>query len=97
MLKHWTNTMLTGIIVGLLVPMISFNAYVFLFREGETVMQVLVRFMFLNVFTHVVSLAAIPNLLVFFLFLWTNKERSANGVIGATIIYAMIVAVLIFI
>ena len=89
--------MLTGIIIGLIVPVISFEACVFIFREGETFMQVLDRFVFLDVFTHIISLAAVLNLLVFFLFLWANKERSANGVIGATIIYAMIVAVLIFI
>ncbi len=96
-MKRWINTMFTGILTGLLVPLISFQAYVSLYRKGETVVQVLDRFVFLNVLTHVMSLACIPNLLVFFLFLWTNNERSAHGVIGATIIYALTVAVLIFV
>ena len=74
MIKHWTNNMLTGIIIGLIVPVISFEAYVFIFREGETFMQVLDRFVFLDVFTHIISLAAVPNLLVFFLFLWAIRK-----------------------
>ncbi len=96
-MKRWINTMFTGILTGLLVPLISFQVYVSLYRKGETLVQVLDRFVFLNVLTHVMSLACIPNLLVFFLFLWTNNERSAHGVIGATIIYALTVAVLIFV
>lgn len=96
-MKRWSNTMLTGLVIGILVPMISFQTYVSLYRKGETLIQVVDRFIFLNVLTHVMSLACIPNLLVFFLFLWTNNERSAHGVIGATIIYALTVAVLIFI
>ena len=96
-MKRWIDTMLTGIFAGLILPMISFQAYVYLYRQGETVIAVLERFVLLNVLTHVISLACIPNLLLFFIFLWTGKERSAHGVIGATLIYAIIVAVLIFI
>ncbi len=89
--------MLTGVLAGLIIPVITFMIYVLLFRSGETAMEVWNRFKFLNVSTHVISLSAIPNLLVFFLFLWAGKERSANGVIGATIIYALLVAGIIFI
>jgi len=97
MIKTWTDTMLTGVLVGILTPMLSFLLYVIFFRPGETSIEVLERFMDRNVFTHVISLSAIPNLLVFFLFLWAGKERSAYGVIGATLIYALIVAGVIFI
>jgi hypothetical protein len=95
-MKNWKDTMLTGILTGIITPMISFRLYVFLFRKFETTSEVFDRFVYRDVITHVISLSAIPNLLVFFLFLWAGKERSAYGVIGATLIYALLVAGLIF-
>jgi hypothetical protein len=95
--RDYSNTMLSGIIAGLLAPPLSFLAYKFLFRPDETIHEVLNGFIRLDVLTHVISLSVVPNLLVFFLFLWAGKERSAHGVIGATIIYALMVAGIIFI
>lgn len=95
--KTWLDTMITGLLAGLVTPILAFYLYVILFRQAESFMEVLDRFVFRNVLTHVISLAAIPNLLVFFLFLWAGKERSAYGVIGATIIYALVVAGLILV
>ncbi|HNS11550.1 MAG TPA: hypothetical protein PKM97_02970 [Bacteroidia bacterium] len=95
--KTYTNTMLTGIIVGTITPVLSFLLYVIIFRPEELILEILDRFQARNVLSHVISLSVIPNLLVFFLFLWSGKERSAYGVIGATLIYAMIVAGIIFI
>ncbi len=94
-MKHWSEYMLSGIVAGLIAPLLSFRLYVFLFRKEETLRDVLQGFIDRNVLTHVISLSVVPNLLVFFLFLWAGKERSANGVIGATIIYALLVAALI--
>ena len=96
-MKRWIDTMITGIIAGLIGPIIAFLIYASVFRSYEAVVDVLNRFIVRNVLTHVISLAAIPNLLVFFLFLWSGKERAAYGVIGATLIYALFVAGLILI
>lgn len=89
--------MLTGFIAGILTPLIAFRSYVYFFRKEESLSEVLQGFITRNVHTHVISLSVIPNLLVFFLFLWSSRERSSNGVIGATILYALTVAILILI
>jgi len=96
-MKDWSNTMLTGFVAGILTPLIAFRSYVFFFRKGESLTEVVESFMLRDVHTHVISLSVIPNLLVFFLFLWSSRERSSNGVIGATILYALTVAILILI
>jgi hypothetical protein len=45
----------------------------------------------------VVSLAAIPNLLLFFLFIWTKRNFSARGVIFATLLLAFVMLILKFV
>jgi len=41
-----------------------------------------------NILTPAISLCVIMNLLVFFIFIWTNRNFSARGVLFATFIYA---------
>jgi uncharacterized membrane protein YphA (DoxX/SURF4 family) len=41
-----------------------------------------------NVVTPFISLCVISNLLVFFIFIWSNRNFSARGVLFATFIYA---------
>ena len=47
-----------------------------------------------NSLAGLVSLSAIPNLLLFFVFIWTNWNKSARGVIFATLIVAGITLLL---
>jgi hypothetical protein len=41
-----------------------------------------------DIVTSTISLCVISNLLVFFIFIWTNRNYSARGVLFSTIIYA---------
>jgi hypothetical protein len=41
-----------------------------------------------DIVTSAISLCVISNLLVFFIFIWTNRNYSARGVLFSTIIYA---------
>ncbi|MBI5539283.1 MAG: hypothetical protein HY951_04440 [Bacteroidia bacterium] len=42
-------------------------------------------------FSQILSLAVIPNVAVFFIFIWTNKLSAAKGVLAATIVMALVV------
>jgi hypothetical protein len=42
----------------------------------------------------IISLGVIPNLALFFLFIYTDRYKSAKGVLGVTIIFAIIVFIL---
>ena len=44
-----------------------------------------------QVFTKIVSLCVIPNLVFFFIFIWLNYLYSARGVLMATIFFAIFV------
>jgi hypothetical protein len=41
-----------------------------------------------NLITPAISLCVITNLLVFFIFIWTNRNFSARGVLFSTFVYA---------
>lgn len=44
----------------------------------------------------ILSLALVPNMLLFFIFIWLNKLKSAQGVLGATIILSILVVIIKF-
>jgi hypothetical protein len=89
------NTQLTGLIIGLLLPVLV----MFVFYEAGNMSSpemFFTQIMKVGVLTHLISLCVVPNLLVFFIFMWTNRLLSAKGIIGATFIYTFIVLILKF-
>jgi hypothetical protein len=93
MKKKFDNTKL-GAIIGIVTPLIAFYIIlkvVYPFEFGDKSLH--------TIWMHVVaprilSLGAIPNLAVFFLFIYTDRLRSARGVLGATVFYTVVVFVL---
>jgi|ERR1051326_866534 hypothetical protein len=78
-----------GFTLGLIAPLVSlYIAYLIKYNYltfSEFYRVILVGNMIL---TPVISLCVITNLLVFFIFVWTNRNYSARGVLFSTIIYA---------
>ncbi len=80
-----------GLILGIAAPIIAmliiyllkFNLY-----KADEVLDYLVA---KQVFTKIVSLCVIPNLLLFFIFIRKNYLYSARGVLMATILFAVFV------
>lgn len=87
------NTEQLGIITGLVVPFIVIIGF-YMYRGSESIDAFFEKIVSVGIFSELVSLCVVPNLLLFFIFMWTNRLRSARGVIGATFIYALIVIVL---
>ena len=82
-----------GLILGLLVPVLAIVVF-WLFNSEGSILTYLKGFYKVNSLAGLVSLSAIPNLLLFFIFIWTNRIRSALGVIFATLIVAVIMLLL---
>lgn len=87
--------MMTGLIPGLLLP-IATLLIIWLIRYEGGFKDFLSSFHRMDMLSKVMSLSAIPNLLLFFLFIWTNRTFSARGVIFATLLVALITVVLKF-
>ncbi len=87
---NW-NSQGLGLAGGLIVPVIVLFLVFFIKFEDYTIKQYF-NFLFrMQVLTNVLSLCVIPNLALFFIFIWMNKMMSARGVLLATFIFAFII------
>ncbi len=85
------NKLYIGVVLGLILPIIAvFVLYKtkFYYLTPEEFYKQLLD---LGVHLKVISLAVVPNLLIFFVFIWINYLQSAKGVLLATFIYAFAV------
>ncbi|MBN2891202.1 MAG: hypothetical protein JXL97_04975 [Bacteroidales bacterium] len=89
------NSMVVGLIPGLIVPLLTS----FLFYASQDMYGVQTYGGFLRyaisygVVSQVLSVSLLGNLGVFFLFIWTNRNKSARGVILATFIYGLFILI----
>jgi len=94
---HRYNRMITGVILGLLLPFAGMLTY-YLLRKTDLPFSEFIRVYFnLGMLTHIISLSVLPNLLLFFAFIRSNWLYAARGVLMSTILFAISVAVIRFI
>lgn len=89
------DTLLSGLIPGILLPLVAL-VVIWAIQSEEGIFDFLRKFQHQKVLSKLVSLAALPNLLLFFLFIWTDRTFAARGVIFATLLLAFVMLVLKF-
>jgi hypothetical protein len=87
------NTLLTGLILGLILPALTLVGF-WIVKSDRGFVDFLVYFQEMKMLSKMVSLTAIPNLLLFFLFIWTKRNFSARGVVFATLLLAFVMLIL---
>lgn len=87
--------MFSGLVAGIVLPAITLVGFWLVKYEGGF-FEFLSQFQGMGMLSKVISLSAIPNLLLFFICIWTNRNFSARGVIFATLIVALVMLVLKF-
>ncbi len=107
MKKTFSDSFLFGLITGLIIQVLAFFLILFLNKSliGYTERSVFEFLDYLMGFaegkSHIIpkllSLAAISDLLLFFIYLWTNWLKSARGVIGSAFILGTLILLLKFI
>ncbi len=80
-----------GLILGIIAPIITMLIVYFLKFDLYKVDELLNYLVAKQVFTKIVSLCVIPNLVLFFIFIRKNYLYSARGVLMATILFAAFV------
>ncbi|OFX47509.1 MAG: hypothetical protein A2046_13055 [Bacteroidetes bacterium GWA2_30_7] len=95
-MKYSLNNVFLGLIIGLLIPVIALFIFFLSTNNNLSFLEYLKYLISMNVVTQLVSLCVVPNLLLFFIFIWTNKLYSARGVLFSTIIYTIIVFIIKF-
>ena len=81
----------TGMVAGLLLPVIT-ALMIFLFSKGDpSVNEWLRKIVDADLVTKVITLCVVPNVLIFLLFNHFDMLRAAKGVLGLTIVWAVLV------
>ena len=93
MSKKKFDTLLTGLIPALILPALTLVGF-WIVKSDRDFVDFLVYSQEMKMLSKVVSLTAIPNLLLFFLFIWTKRNFSARGVIFATFLLAFVMLIL---
>ena len=81
---------LRGSILGLLIPSIAFMIYSSVRMDGDFV-ALYYELNALNIHTHIMSLCVLANAIPFFIFIKSNREKPAQGVLMTTIVFALFI------
>ncbi len=82
-----------GWLPGLILPVLSILV-IWNIRYDGSLKSFLVEFYRLGMLSKVLSLSALPNLLLFFSYIWLGYMRAARGVVLATIVVALAMLIL---
>jgi hypothetical protein len=88
------DSIVLGTVLGLLAPAILFSSYYLIRYRG----------MYFPAYIHylsagenllpIISLCVTPNLLIFYAFIWTKRDKTTQGVLAATFVYAIFVCIM---
>lgn len=87
------DQLVVGLISGVLVPVIAF-IIAWMVMSDDSLAIYFRQFQQINRLSSLISLSALPNLLIFFIFIWLNMYRAARGVIFATFLLAFFMLII---
>ena len=79
-----------GAVLGLLIPSIVFMSYSLVRMDGDFV-ALYYELDALNIHSHVMSLCVLANAIPFFIFIKSNREKPAQGILMITILFALFI------
>lgn len=83
---------LKGAVLGLILPTLAFLIYSNIIIEGD-MLALYFQLKAMDVHTHVLSLCTFLNLIPFLIFIRSNREKPAQGILMVTILLALFVMV----
>jgi hypothetical protein len=88
------NTILSGTLLGIILPSF-FLILILLARKDARSMAEFFKVVYdIGVLPKIISICLIPNLLLFFIFIWSNRLKSARGVILAMFLAGLLIGLL---
>ena len=85
------NDVRLGLIIGLVVPLVTVLIFYQVKFNHQDIGEFLNTMASKEQLSSILSLCVIPNLLFFFIFIWTNMLSLARGVLMATFVFALVV------
>ena len=90
-MKSKLDSIVIGLVAGLLVPLLSISVFYYSAFTAVSFKFFIKHATEIHVLPKLIGVGAVPNLALFFLFMWRNHLASARGVILATFILAFTV------
>ena len=81
-----------GAVLGLILPTLAFLVYSNIVMDGD-MLALYYQLKAMDVHTHVLSLSTFINLIPFLIFMRTNREKPAKGILMVTILLALFVMI----
>lgn len=90
-----TDNVWFGLVIGVMMPFVGFYLYYQLQFADSISLRGFIKFISSpSLLSKVISLSVLMNLPLFFFFIRKSRDYSAKGVLGATLIYAALIAYL---
>ena len=89
--------LIKGTFVGIVAPVAAFVVYVAFFTEDSDPIGMYHQIVAIDKLSHVMSLSVLINLLIFFMNIKTYRDESARGILLATILYGITIAIIKFV
>ena len=90
-LRTKLNNPLTGIIAGLLLPAISWIIFYMFTSNGLSVVEYYKHTLLIGNVTQIISVCVFTNIFIFLIFNKLDMLESSKGVLGITILWALLV------
>ena len=90
------NSIILGVFLGIIIPIIAVIFFNYDVNKNLTVTEFYYSMQDKGIMSSILSLAGIPNLMMFFIFLKLNKIKTVKGIMGATILLAITVFIVKF-
>ena len=88
--------LLKGAVIGIIAPIAAFVVYVAFFTKNADPIGMFNQLVAMNKLAHAMSLSVLINLLIFFMNIKTNRDEAARGILLATILYGITIAIIKF-
>ena len=89
--------LIKGTIVGIIAPIAAFVVYVAFFAEDSDPVGMYNQLVAMDKLSHALSLSVLINLLLFFMNIKTHRDEVARGILLATILHGIAIAIIKFI
>jgi polyferredoxin len=88
--------LLKGAVIGIIAPIAAFVVYVAFFTKNAEPIEMFNQLVAMNKLAHAMSLSVLINLLIFFMNIKTYRDEAARGILLATILYGITIAIIKF-
>lgn len=93
--SNWSNKQIVGFLGGIIVPFLTtYLIYRVRYFGGRSFIDFINAMLSLSSFGKLLSLSVVPNLLLFFLAIWTDRLKAARGVLIATILFGIVMVII---